>query len=171
MTTGTIYLVRHGIAEADSPTGDADRRLTPDGARKLRRAALGLKRLRIVPDVVLTSPLRRAEETATLLANLLTPGLEVTVYPPLAPGNLPAEVLNGLRAYRQARRVVLVGHQPDLGQLASHLLTGSVSATPLPFKKGAVAAIAVAQLPPRSAGVLEWFLTPKQLRLIARRTG
>jgi len=135
----------------------------------MARAAQGLKRLGIVPDVVLSSPLSRAQETAQIVARALAPDLPVQIYPALAPGHAPTEVLSGLRAHAAATHLVLVGHQPDLGVLASHLLTGSSGLAPLPFKKGGVAAFAVAALPPRRHAVLQWFLTPKQLRAIGRR--
>ena len=165
--TRVMYLVRHGIAgPAPSGMSDNDRALTPDGERKMRRIALGLKRLGVAPDVVLSSPLRRAEETAALVANALARQLHVEIYPLLAPGYGAAEVLKGLHPHRSARELVLVGHQPDMGQLASHLLTRSSSLAPLPFKKGAVAAIRVDAIPPRAPGVLMWFMTPKQLRTV-----
>ena len=165
--SSVLYLVRHGIAEDASSTGsDADRCLTDDGVRKMRRAARGLRRLGIVPDAVLTSPLRRAEQTATILAEVLSRDLTVERYPPLEPGHAAKEVLDGLSQYARARHIVLVGHQPDLGRLASHLLTGAANRAPLAFKKGAVAAIEVASLPPQGAGELQWFLTPSQLRAI-----
>jgi phosphohistidine phosphatase len=165
----TLYLVRHGIAqEAPAGMSDADRALTADGARKMTRIAAGLRRLGVAPDVVLASPLRRAEETASLLAAALAPDRPVEIYPALAPGHAAAELVRGLQAYRQARRIVLVGHQPDMGQLASFVVSGSTSIAAMPFKKGGVAAIRVASLSRHPSGVLEWFLTPKQLRLIGR---
>jgi phosphohistidine phosphatase len=165
----TIYLLRHGIAGPPPPgMGDGDRRLTPEGERKLHRIAMGLKRLGIVPDAVLSSPLLRAQETAALVVAVLAPEVSVEIYPRLAPGHAPADVLSGLQRYRGATHLMLVGHQPDLGQLASHLLTGSSADVALDFKKGGAAAIAVASLPPRAAGVLLWFMTPQQLRAIAR---
>jgi phosphohistidine phosphatase len=164
-----VYLVRHGIAEESSSTGkDADRRLTEPGLRKMRRAALGLKRLGVAPDTILSSPLRRAQETAAALSSVLLPETAIEILPPLAPGHTPAEVVRALGARHGLRRLMLVGHQPDLGELASHLLTGSSSLVPLPFKKGAVAAIGIASLPPQSAGTLEWFATPRQLRWMGR---
>ena len=165
-----VYLVRHAIA-GPAPAGmsAADRSLTRDGARKMRQAAGGLKRLAVVPNVVLSSPLRRAEETAAVLVSVLTPDRPVEIYPRLAPGHDAVDVLKGLHPYRAARALMLVGHEPDLGQLASHLLTGSSGIAPLPFKKGGIAAFEVASLPPRTAGTLLWFLTPKQLRAIGRR--
>jgi phosphohistidine phosphatase len=166
--SATIYLVRHAIA-GPAPAGlsDGDRRLTADGVRRMRRAAAGLKQLDVVPDVILSSPLQRAEETAAILADVLAPQLVVEIYPTLAPGHAPEEAVRGLYRYRAARTLMLVGHQPDLGQLASHLLTGTSTLVGLPFKKGGVAAIAVSALPPKSAGSLRWFVTPKQLRAMA----
>jgi len=166
-----VYLVRHGIAEEHSPTGDAGRRLTEAGIRKLRQAALGLKRLGIVPDVVLSSPLRRAEETAMLLAEVLAPDVAAAVFAPLSPGHSPGDAVRALREYRRAQHVMLVGHQPDLGELASHLLTASSALATLPFRKGGVAAIEVSSLPPRATGTLQWFVTPKQLRWMAAEPG
>ncbi|HVN87572.1 MAG TPA: phosphohistidine phosphatase SixA [Candidatus Binatia bacterium] len=166
----TLYLLRHGIAEVGGPNAsDADRSLTEDGTRKLAGVAAGLKRLGVAPDVVLSSPLRRAEQTAALVAEIIARDARVEIYPPLAPGHKPTDVLQGLGRHRRARQLMLVGHQPDLGELASFLLTGGADVTPLPFKKGGVAAIDVTALPLRDPGVLEWFLTPRQLRAIGRR--
>ena len=163
-----IYLMRHGIA-ADPTAGmnDADRALTAEGVRKTTRAAVGLSELGVKPDLILSSPLRRAEETARLVADVLTPGPAVELYPPLAGGFAAADIIKGLRPHRQAHELLLVGHEPDLGELASYLLTGSANLAPLPFKKAGVAAITVGAVPPRSAGLLEWFVTPGQLRAIA----
>jgi len=165
-----IYLVRHAIAAA-APAGmsDADRALTPEGQEKMRRAAVGLTHLDVMPDVVLSSPLRRAQETAAVVVSELRLESSVEIYPSLAPGHDPEEVCKGLRTYRSARELMLVGHEPNMGLLASHLLTGSPTLVALPFKKGAVAAIAVEAIPPRAAGMLLWFMTPKQLRAVGGR--
>jgi len=166
-----LYLVRHGIAEVNSTAGDPDRQLTDEGVRKFQQAALGLKRLGVEPDVVLSSPLRRAEETARLLVKTLAPKVAVELFQPLAPGHPPEDVLQALRPYRRAQQVVMVGHQPDLGELASQLLTGSTTLALLPFRKGGVAAIALSAIPPRETGTLQWFVTPKQLRWMAGKAG
>ncbi len=134
----------------------------------MHRVALGLKRLGIVPELILSSPLRRAEETAGILVPVLAPDLPIEIYPPLAPGNPIPEMINGLRAYRRAHHLILVGHEPGLGCLASQLLTGSPSTLHMAFKKGGAVAIEIAALPPRAAGTLRWFLSAKQLRRMAR---
>ena len=70
--SSVIYLMRHGIAADPAPgMSDADRALTPDGVRKTVRVAAGLAKLGVKPDVILSSPLRRAEETAHLVADAL----------------------------------------------------------------------------------------------------
>jgi phosphohistidine phosphatase len=163
-----LYLIRHGIAADPAPgMSDADRALTPDGVRKTTQVAVGLQKLDVTPDLILSSPLRRAEQTAHLIADVLAPSVGVQLYPPLAGGAAVEEIVKGLRAAHRARQIVMVGHQPDLGELASYLLTGSADLAPLPFRKAGVAAITVASIPPRTAGVLEWFLTPAQLRAIS----
>jgi phosphohistidine phosphatase len=168
-----LYLVRHGVAEAPAANvGDEERRLTPGGVRKMQRAALGLKRLGVAPDRILTSPLHRARETAEILRAALAADLTLQTYPPLAIGQHPEAVVRGLRPFRRARHLVLVGHQPQMSELASYLLTGSPGVVLPPFKKGAVAAVEVAALPPPLPGSLHWFLQPKQLRaLVPRRRG
>lgn len=161
----TLYLVRHAIAEAHAPSGrDEDRRLTAEGAAKQRRAALGLARIGVLPAAIWSSPLVRARETAQILSSALEPSPPVTIYNLLAPGHPSARVLAGLKAPRGSRSLMLVGHEPDLGQLASQLLTGSPRAVAFAFKKGAVAAFEVGSLPPKAPATLLWFATPKQLR-------
>ena len=165
-----LYLVRHAIAApAAAGMSDSDRALTAEGKRKMREAAAGLKRLDIIPDVVLSSPLRRAVETAAVLVDTLARKVAVEIYPPLAPGYEAVDVLQGLGPYRSARELVLVGHEPGIGRLASQLLTESVDLARLPFKKGAVAAFHVDALPPPAPAELVWFMTPKQLRAVAAK--
>ncbi|MEO8604027.1 MAG: phosphohistidine phosphatase SixA [bacterium] len=162
-----LYLMRHGIA-AEPAVGinDAHRALTDEGVRKTTRVAVGLKRLDMELDGILSSPYRRAEETARLVADVLDNNLAVELYPPLAAGAAPQDILKCLNPTGRVNRLLLVGHQPDLGDLASYVLTGSASRASLPFKKAAVAAISLDSLPPRNPGLLEWFLTPGQLRCI-----
>src|SRR5262245_1357541 len=98
-----LYLVRHGIAvDASAKISDAERGLTADGARKVTQIARGLRRMGIHPDVILSSPLRRAEETAMLLGEELSPDHPIEVQPLLAPGSAPNELLLALRAHRGA---------------------------------------------------------------------
>jgi phosphohistidine phosphatase len=161
-----LYLVRHAIAEGASSSGrDADRALTADGKGKMRRAAQGLRELDVRLDLILASPYRRTVETAEILASVLG-GVDTRVLPELAAGAEVVPLLAALRPYRHLEALALVGHQPDLGIFASQIATGSPSACPLAFKKGAVACFAIHA--PRNSlrGDLVWFMTPKQLRAV-----
>jgi len=164
-----LMLLRHAIAE--EPSGvrhDDERRLTGEGKRKLREVVAGMRALELPVDVVLSSPLRRAVETAEIVADGYGLPDEVTVTPALAPDAGPDAVLSALATIGRPSGVVLVGHEPDLAALASTLLTGTPGLVRMAFRKAGLAGIVVASLPPRSAGALEFFLTPAQLRRIGR---
>lgn len=162
----TIYLVRHAIAEDRSDSGrDADRRLTALGIDKMRRACQGLARLEVAPELVYTSPLVRARQTAELLCETLAPGVTPRTLPVLAPGGARS-VPAALRAVRDVSAVALVGHAPDLGELALLLIGGAPARGSIELKKGGVAAIELYALPPDGGGTLCWLLTPKQLRAL-----
>jgi len=164
-----LMLLRHGIAEALSASRpDEDRRLTGEGKRRVREVAAGMRALELPVEAILTSPLRRAEETARIVAEVYERigGLEVTRA--LAPGSGADKVFAALSSCTSAAGVVLVGHEPDLGELASTLLAGTPGLLHLQLKKAGLVGITVASLPPRGAGILEFLLTPGQLRRIAR---
>ena len=164
----TLYIMRHGIAEEPSRgVADADRALTEEGIRKTTQVAEGLRALDVRLDAILSSPLCRAQETARIAATVLTRDCEVELTPLLAGGTSAEAIARGLRAPRKAEHVLVVGHQPGLGELASYLLTGSAQRAPLPFRKAGVAAIELDGLPPRATGILHWFATPAMLRAIA----
>jgi phosphohistidine phosphatase len=162
-----LYLVRHAIAEESSSTGrDADRALTREGEAKMRRVAQGLRAIEVRLDLILTSPYRRAAETADVLAAALG-GVERRALAELAAAGDIGALLAALRPYRQVEAIALVGHQPDLGHLASHIMTGSPDLCPLPFKKGGVACLEIASPRGNLRGDLAWFMTPRQLRALS----
>jgi phosphohistidine phosphatase len=162
-------LLRHAIAEDRSATGhDEDRQLTGEGKRKLREVVAGMRALELPVERVLTSPLRRAVETAEIVAEAFESAEEVDAMPALTPGAGPDAVIAALGDIGRPSGVVLVGHEPDLSSLASTLLTGTPSLVHMGFRKAGLAGIVVTSLPPRAAGALEFFLTPGQLRRIGR---
>jgi phosphohistidine phosphatase len=165
-----LLLLRHGIAEdAERDQRDEDRRLTSEGKRKLRNAVGGMRMTGIPVEVILTSPLRRARETAEIVAEGYDGDADaVIVTPALNPAGGTDAVFAVLAEHNESAAIMLVGHQPDMGELASTLLAGTPTLVQLPFKKAGLAGITVASLPPRSAGVLEFFVTPAQLRRMGR---
>lgn len=163
MNERRIYIVRHAIAEDVSPSGrDEDRALTAEGRKKMKRAARGLATLAVAPAKLLASPLVRAQQTAEIIVEAL-PQLKIETCELLAPSvdeRALTRLLNGAHA---GRDVMLVGHEPDLGEMLSFWLTGSRGGIETRFKKGAVACIASNTLPPMGKAILEWFMTAGQL--------
>jgi phosphohistidine phosphatase len=158
-----LLLVRHAIAESRSEAWPDDtlRPLTERGVVRMREIAARLRALGEMTQVVLTSPLTRAVETAAVLADVWAPSPDVIVVDELAPGHSPSEMAEALRRVSARTRVALVGHEPDLGEFAAWLIGAH---RPVPFKKGGVARIDVATLDPPSDGALVWLATPKILR-------
>jgi phosphohistidine phosphatase len=167
-----LYLMRHGIAlPAGDPSiaTDADRPLSPKGIKRTRKIAKGIRRLGLSFDGLLTSPAARARQTADLVAAVLGAEALVEEISGLSPESTVEHLLFGLTRYQDRGDLLLVGHQPLVGQTASHLLCGKSarSALDIEFKKGGLCHIEIEALPLTSPATLHWFLTPKQLRAIA----
>ena len=168
-----LYLMRHGIAlPADDPSvaHDGDRPLTPKGIKRTRKAARGLRRLNIPFDVILTSPVLRARQTADAVAGELGAEALVKEISSLAPESTVDHLLFGLTRYKNHEHLLLVGHEPLLSNALSHLLGGkSARSVHVEFKKSALCRVEIDDLPPSNPGKLHWLLTPKQLRLLSER--
>jgi phosphohistidine phosphatase len=163
-----LFLVRHAIAGQPDPVqwpDDRDRPLTPEGEKRFKRAAAGMKELVSKVDVMLSSSLARAWRTAELLEK--NAGWPKPIRcDALEPGRAPAEVLQALQPYIGAGSVALVGHEPSLHELASYLLTADTAHAQLEFRKGGAACLEISQeLQPGSAR-LRWLLPPRVLRAL-----
>lgn len=163
-----LYIVRHAIAAPHGTPGvsDDDRPLTDEGIKKMRKAAAGLKSLDVFPDAILTSPLPRARETAEIVRSALGPAIGLQITPALAPSGDRTELYLRLRERDGARELMLVGHQPSLGEIAGEIAFRS-SGCYVDLKKGGVCAIEIEQLAPNPRGALLWLLTPTLLRALA----
>jgi phosphohistidine phosphatase len=164
-----LYLVRHAIAfERDSSRwpNDGDRPLTPEGEQRFRLAARGLKRLVPAVDVSLASPFARAWRTAEILT-------EEAGWPPPEPSvelqaeRSAADAVRAIRSHVSKPAVAVVGHEPNLSELASLLLAGAERLVAIELKKGGVIALGLDQVRPGVA-YLRWAITPKALRSLAR---
>lgn len=168
-----LYLMRHGIAVAadeSAGTRDNERPLTPKGVKRLRRAARGIRRLDIVFDGILTSPVLRARQTAEIVATVL--GLESCLeeVSGLAPESDVEHLLFSLTRYHDRDHLLMVGHEPLLSKAISSLLCGSRGhGMKIDLRKGSLCRIEIDGLPPSSPAILHWHLAPKQLRLLGTR--
>jgi phosphohistidine phosphatase len=125
-----IWLLRHAIAEETSSTGRyADRALTADGLRRAERVARGLVALEPSIELVLTSPYRRARQTAEPAARALGLARRFRETRALEPGRDPREILDEVHA-EEAAGVLLVGHEPHLGALLGILVAEGRVALP-----------------------------------------
>jgi phosphohistidine phosphatase len=162
-----IYLIRHAIAQQRGEEWPDDdlRPLTTEGMRRFEEAAKGLLEFDAPPAQIFTSPLVRARQTAQLLASRMHRPPPLNVMEELSPGYPPSSVLTKVRKLGDRGPLALVGHEPDLGHLAAHLLGAS---RPLPFKKGGMCRIDVVWGRPHR-GALVWFFPPKALRKLSQR--
>lgn len=161
-----IYLLRHAIAEPRDPFSakpDSQRRLTPEGARKMRRIARGMKSLDLSFDAIVSSPFLRARETAEIVAAVFRLKKALQFSPALSAGAGLKKLIGQLkRLERTSKRVLLVGHEPDFSELISLLVAGNSSFS-ITLKKGGLARLTVETLRHGSCATLEWLLTPSQL--------
>ena len=158
-----LFLVRHGIAAERGPEypDDSKRPLTGKGMAALRREAKALDALGITFDLIITSPLTRTRQTAEILAEHLEGKPAIVNSDSLAPAGTPAAVMEDIAKHARKPRVALVGHEPNIGELAARLIGAR---SPIQFKKGAICRIDFDVLPPKALGQLIWFLPPRVLR-------
>ncbi len=165
-----LYLVRHAVAhprDAQRWPDDGRRPLTSAGEDRFRQAARGLRRIVPTVQLVLVSPFDRAWRTAELLH-------EEAGWPKperceaIEADRSPTEGIEALRSHLDAGSVALVGHEPNLSELTSILLTGNATRLSMDFKKGGVAYLQLDDNLRRGSALLRWFVSPKVLRSLAK---
>ncbi len=149
-----LYFLRHGKAGSPRAIDDDDRELTANGVAALRSAAALWRRLNLRPDVVLTSPLPRASRTAELFCEAV--GGSPVSDDRLRPGARWADLAQAMAAHRDARRVMFVGHEPDLSSAVAEL-SGAASVR---MRKGGLACLEFYGIPEPGGGEIAWLLDP-----------
>ena len=163
-----LYLVRHAIAAERGPNypDDRERPLTSEGIARFKQVVEGLKAFDVKLEVVLTSPLVRAAHTAELLVAGIGGKPRLEPLDALQPGGRQAQVLETLAKYsKRAKRIAVVGHEPDLGELTARLLRARGT---FEYKKGGVGCLELDGAMPTGPGTLKWLLPPRGLRKIAK---
>lgn len=152
-----LIILRHGKAEDHASSGrDYDRALVEKGFEQARRAGRLIRESGFQPDIVLSSPLVRARETAETFckaADIAEPVIQEW----LACGMRPETALSELRAFSDFKRVAIVGHEPDLSSLIEWVLGATGGSVEM--KKATLACVEI--IPPRSRGRLLYLVPPK----------
>jgi phosphohistidine phosphatase len=155
-----LYFVRHGLANWPAwPGNDAERPLTRDGTLLIEAAAQGLLRRAVQPELILHSPLLRAQQTALIIAEALSRTEQLCEHPLLEPGFNPKALRDLVHEHASLGAVMFVGHAPDMGEVISHLTGHTVK-----FKEGTVAHVKVKEPEKKHLkGKLEWIASADEL--------
>lgn len=165
MATIELYIIRHGLAgERGTYANDDERPLTEEGIRRTRRVAKRLSELSLRFDLILTSPLARARQTADILQTYRL-GVQLETFDPLAPGGDVNLWLSWLQQWRQSGKtcLALVGHEPDLGEWTEMLLWGNIRHSLVIKKAGVIGLLLPDSESPVGHSQLFWFTPPRLL--------
>jgi phosphohistidine phosphatase len=154
-----IYLLRHGIAEDARPgRPDSERPLTSEGRDKLRRVLKRARTADLTPSLILSSPYRRALETAAVAAEVLGYKGEIVRTGALVPESSPQDSWDEIRNRKDERAILLASHEPLMSSLVAFLLDSPD--LHVDMKKAAMVRIDCERFGPKAGGVLKWMLTP-----------
>ncbi len=161
-----LYILRHAIAVPRGTPGypNDDRPLTEDGIAKMVESAKGIKEIVGSFDVIISSPLTRAMHTAKITAEATDYISEVVISEYLLPGSPQRNLFGFLEGYKQHEKILIVGHEPHLGYVASSMV--GINNSVVELKKGALGRIDINNFPPNGTGKLIFLIQPKELRSI-----
>jgi len=157
-----IYFLRHANAgkPGSNPKKDEKRALDKEGIEQCGLVGRALVALDVQVDAIISSPLKRAAQTASLVGNELSYEGKLQFEDGLRPGASFADFRKLLDKWAKLDSIMVVGHNPNLSEFLGLVLTQNGSEVGFELKKGAVARVEVG---PNSA-VLQWSMTPKVLR-------
>jgi len=152
-----LYLLRHACADTVAPSDD-ERFLSEKGMVQAQRVARFCEAREIHPGIIFTSPLRRAHQTAALLADKVRAELRTVRW--LSSGASPESLLKEVSEYRNLESVMLVGHEPDFSQFAAFLI-GAPHGENVRIKKATLAQFTMLEF--RAGGARLEFSIPVKL--------
>ena len=163
-----LYLLRHGEAGKRVPASamDMERSLTAAGKEEVEEIGEGMSALGLKLDVVASSPLKRAEDTAVMVNRALKRKADVEVWPELSPEGGRDALFRRLQKLKRDSEVLCVGHEPFLTDLVSEIVGGGGRAggIRMVLRKGGLVRVTVTGFAPRINGELRWLLTPKLMK-------
>ncbi len=159
-----IYFLRHASAGEPFMNSEKDekRALDKEGIEQCGYVGRALAALEAQVDVIVSSPLKRATQTASLVGNEMGYEGKLQIEAALRPGATFADFRHLLGKYARQEAIMVVGHNPNLSQFLGLIVSDSGCEASIDLKKGAVARVEMR----RSAGTLHWCLTPKLLRTL-----
>ena len=158
-----VYFLRHASAgqSKNNPVKDDKRSLDDDGIEQCGYVGRALAALDVHPDVIISSPLKRATQTASLVGNEIGHEGKLVIDRALLPGAAFQSFRDLLNRYSKQDAIMVVGHNPSLSEFLGKLI-GEGGEAAVDFKKGAVAKVEV----DRKMAALHWCLTPKVVRTL-----
>jgi phosphohistidine phosphatase len=165
-----IYLLRHGEAGKRVPVAkDSERALTAAGREEVEKIGESLAEQRYVFDMVVSSPLKRAKDTASIVNKALKRSGQVEEWPELSPEGSKVAFFRRLGKLKPTAAVLCVGHEPYLTTVISEIIgrgERSLGGT-IVLRKGGMAKLVITRFTPAVSGELRWLLTPRQIKRLA----
>jgi len=159
-----VYFLRHANAgnHLANPKKDEKRALDKEGIEQCGYVGRALAALDVQVDTVISSPLKRATQTAALVGNELGHEGKLQIDPALRPQATFAEFRKLLDKYARQEAIMVVGHNPNLSEFLGRIISDAGCEAAAELRKGAVAKVELR----RTSGSLQWVLTPKILRTL-----
>jgi phosphohistidine phosphatase len=157
-----VYFLRHASAgeHLANPKKDEKRALDKEGIEQCGIVGRALAALDVQVDTIISSPLKRAAQTASLVGNELSYEGKLQLEDGLRPGATFPDFRRLLEKYARFEAIMVVGHNPNLSEFLGRGISETGCEAGSELKKGAVARVEMG----RNSGVLQWLLTPKVLR-------
>jgi phosphohistidine phosphatase len=163
-----LFILRHAEAGKRLPARakDADRSLTEEGKEEFKQVAKAIKNLEVEPDLIVSSPLKRAKESAEIAAKMIGGKAKLEFWDELKPEGSREAFLKRLATVKSESTVLCVGHEPYLTQLIGDVVHHQGKPM-MVLKKAGVARLSLRSLSPRAEGELKWLLTPRLLKRLS----
>jgi phosphohistidine phosphatase len=159
-----LYFLRHASAgeRINNPKKDEKRGLDQSGVEQCGYVGRALLALDVQVDLILSSPLKRAAQTASLVGNEMGYEGKLQFEEALRPGTAFPDFRKMLEKYKTQESILLVGHNPNLSEFLGRSVSEAGCEAVIELKKGAVAKVEMG----RSSAALQWCLTPRILRAL-----
>jgi len=159
-----LYFLRHASAGEPfvNPKKDEKRALDKEGIEQCGYVGRALAALDVQVDTIVSSPLKRCTQTASLIGNELGYEGKLQLDAGLRPEAGLADFRKLIEKYARQEAIMVVGHNPNLSQFLGSVISDSGCEASFELKKGAVAKVEMR----RTSGTLQWCVTPKLVRAL-----